>query len=77
MDSDIKKIESRIENLEKSIEEIKEALNNAFFEILVSIILVLVVIDKDINYFSLFFFLILEINSEKVSNSTSYEIPKP
>ena len=31
--------------------------------------MVLVVIDKYINYFSLFFFLILEINSEKVSNS--------
>ena len=30
MDSDIKKIESRIENLEKSIEEIKDALNKAF-----------------------------------------------
>ena len=30
MDSDIKKIESRIENLEKSIEEIKEALSKAF-----------------------------------------------
>ena len=30
MDSDIKKIESRIENLEKSNEEIKEALSKAF-----------------------------------------------
>ncbi len=30
MDSDIKKIESRIENLEKSVEEIKEALSKAF-----------------------------------------------
>ena len=30
MDSDIKKIESRIEDLEKSIEEIKEALSKAF-----------------------------------------------
>jgi len=30
MDNDIKKIECRIESLEKSIEEIKEALNKAF-----------------------------------------------
>ena len=30
MDDDIKKIECRIENLEKSIEEIKEALSKAF-----------------------------------------------
>ena len=54
-----------------TVSAIHEALNNAFFEMFISIILVLVVNNKYINYFSLFFFLILEINSEKESNSTS------